>query len=78
MSEHNEAFRDRIATVNEKGKRVWIFAKKPAGSLYNKRKLVSYLMLGFLFAGPHLRIKGEPLLMLNLIERKFVIFGQVF
>ena len=78
MSEYNEAFRDRIATVNEKGKRVWIFPKKPAGSLYNKRKLVSYLMLGFLFAGPHLRIKGEPLLMLNLIERKFVIFGQVF
>ena len=78
MSEHSEAFRDRIATVNEKGKRIWIFPKKPAGSFYNKRKLVSYLMLGFLFAGPHLRIKGEPLLMLNLIERKFVIFGQVF
>ena len=78
MSEQDEAFRDRIATVNEEGKRIWIFPKKPAGSFYNKRKLVSYLMLGFLFAGPHIRIKGEPLLMLNIIERKFVIFGQVF
>jgi len=78
MSEQSEAFRDRIATVDEKGKRIWIFPKKPAGSFYNKRKLVSYLMLGFLLAGPHIRIKGEPLLMLNLIERKFVIFGQVF
>jgi cytochrome c oxidase accessory protein FixG len=78
MSEHDEAFRDRIATVNEEGKRVWIFPKKPSGSFYNKRKIVSYLLLGFLFAGPHLRIKGEPLLMLNLIERKFVILGQVF
>jgi cytochrome c oxidase accessory protein FixG len=78
MSEHDEAFRDRIATVNEDGKRVWIFPKKPSGSFYNKRKIVSYLLLGFLFAGPHLRIKGEPLLMLNLIERKFVILGQVF
>ncbi len=78
MSEHDEAFRDRIATVNEEGKRVWIFPKKPSGSFYNKRKIVSYLLLGFLFAGPHLRIQGEPLLMLNVIERKFVIMGQVF
>lgn len=78
MSEHDEAFRDRIATVNEEGKRVWIFPKKPSGSFYHKRKIVSYLLLGFLFAGPHLRIKGEPLLMLNVIERKFVILGQVF
>lgn len=78
MSEQDEAFRDRIATVNEKGKRVWIFPKKPSGSFYNKRKIVSYFFLSFLFAGPHIRIKGEPLLMLNLIERKFVIFGQVF
>lgn len=78
MSEQDEAFRDRIATVNESGKRVWIFAKKPSGSFYNKRKIVSYIFLTFLFAGPHIRVKGEPLLMLNLIERKFVIFGQVF
>lgn len=78
MSEQDEAFRDRIATVNENGKRVWIFPKKPSGSFYNKRKIVSYFFLSILFAGPHLRIKGEPLLMLNLIERKFVIFGQVF
>lgn len=78
MSEQDEAFRDRIATVNEKGKRVWIFPKKPSGSFYNKRKIVSYFFLSILFAGPHIRIKGEPLLMLNLIERKFVIFGQVF
>ncbi len=78
MSEQDEAFRDRIATVNEKGKRVWIFPKKPSGSFYNKRKIVSYFFLSILFAGPHIRIKGEPLLMLNLIERKFVIVGQVF
>lgn len=78
MSEKNEAFRDHIATVNEQGKRVWIFPKKPAGPYYNKRKLVSYFFLLFLFAGPHLRIRGEPLLMLNVIERKFVILGQVF
>ena len=78
MDEHDEAFRDRIATVNENGKRVWIFPKKPSGSFYNKRQVIAYLLLGLLFAGPHLRIHSEPLLMLNIIERKFVIFGQIF
>ncbi len=78
MDEQHDAFRDRIATVNEQGKRIWIYPKKPSGSFYNKRKIVAYLLLAFLFAGPHLRINSEPLLMLNIVERKFVILGQVF
>lgn len=78
MSEMDEAFRDRIATVNEEGKRVWIFPKKPKGSYYNKRKIVSYIMLAFLFGAPHVKIAGDQLLLFNILERKFVIFGKVF
>jgi cytochrome c oxidase accessory protein FixG len=73
-----EEFRDHIATVNEQGKRVWIFPKKPKGSLTNKRKIVSYLLLLFLFAVPHIHFNGEQLLLFNIIERKFVIFGAIF
>lgn len=78
MNEQDEAFRDRIATVNEKGRRVWIFPKKPSGSYYNKRKILSYFLLALLFGGPHIRIGSEPFLLLDIIHRKFVIFGQVF
>lgn len=73
-----EEFRDHIATVNEKGKRVWIFPKKPKGAFTNKRKIVSYLLLLFLFAAPHLKINGEQALLFNVVERKFVIFGSIF
>lgn len=76
--EEQETYRDTIATVDEKGKRIWIFPKKPSGKFYDYRKWVSYLLLVFLFAGPHIKIGGEPMLMFNVIERKFVIFGQVF
>lgn len=76
--EQNEAFRDRIATVNEKGKRIWIFPKKPKGRWYDRRKALSYFLLAFIFVGPFIKIGDEPLLMLNIIQRKFVIFGQVF
>jgi cytochrome c oxidase accessory protein FixG len=30
------------------------------------------------FAGPFIRITGHPFLLLNVLERRFVIFGQVF
>ncbi len=73
-----ESFRDRISTVNEEGKRKWIYPKKPVGKFYEYRKFVSYVLLAFLFSGPFIRINGEPLLLINIIERKFVIFGSVF
>jgi cytochrome c oxidase accessory protein FixG len=74
----NEDFRDHISTVNEDGKRVWIFPKRPKGSYYNKRKIVSYLLLAFLFSAPHIRLNNEPLLLFNIIDQKFVIFGNIF
>ncbi|MEY5132467.1 MAG: hypothetical protein RLZZ198_471 [Bacteroidota bacterium] len=74
----NEEFRDHISTVNEDGKRVWIFPKRPKGSYYNKRKIVSYLLLVFLFSAPHIRLNNEPLLLFNIIDQKFVIFGSIF
>jgi cytochrome c oxidase accessory protein FixG len=73
-----DEFRDHIATVNQQGKRVWIFPKKPKGSYTNKRKIVSYLFLALLFAIPHIKMNGEQLLLFNIIERKFVIFGAIF
>lgn len=78
ISGDEEAFRDHISTVTEDGKRVWIHPKKPKGRFYNKRKIVSYILLILLFGAPHLRINGEQSLMFNILERKFVIFGKVF
>ncbi len=74
----DESFRDTIATVDEDGKRTWIFAKKPSGKWFNKRQWFSYSLLILLFAGPFIKIGGEPLLMMNIVKRKFVIFGQIF
>lgn len=74
----DESFRDSISTVDKDGKRIWIFPKKPFGKLTDYRTYVSYVLLAILFAGPWIKIDGEPLLLLNILERKFVIFGRVF
>lgn len=78
MSQDQEVYRDTIATVDEEGKRIWVYPKMPKGWFYDKRKLLSYLLLTFLFLGPYIKIGGEPLLMMNILERKFVLLGQVF
>ena len=47
----SESFRDSIGTIDEEGKRSWIYAQKPAGSLYNKRTLLSIAYLIVFFVG---------------------------
>ncbi len=73
-----EEFRDHIATVNEDGKRVWVYPKKPKGKFTNRRKLVSYSLLLFLLSAPFIKINGDQLIEINILERKFSLFGATF
>jgi len=74
----DQSFRDSIGTIDDEGKRKWIYPKKPKGRFYKWRTWVSIFLLTLLFSGPFLRINGKPFLLLNILERKFIIFGQVF
>jgi cytochrome c oxidase accessory protein FixG len=74
----DEAYRDAIGTVDKDGKRIWAFPKKPSGNYHNKRVIATVVFLVIFFAVPFIKINGAPLLMLNLFERKFYIFGQLF
>lgn len=78
LYQYDEQFRDAIATVDEEGKRIWVYPKKPKGKYHNKRIIVSIVLLSVLFAGPFIKIGGEPFLLLNVFERKFSILGAVF
>lgn len=80
MTEHQEeeSYRDHLSTVDSKGKRIWVYPKKPKGKFTNYRTWVSYILLVILFAVPHIRIDGQPLLQLDIIGRKFIVFGNMF
>tara|TARA_A100000171_G_C2140629_1_gene155971 strand:+ start:2357 stop:3778 length:1422 start_codon:yes stop_codon:yes gene_type:complete len=71
-------FRDTIGTLNEEGKRAWVFPKMPVGKWYEYRKYVSYVLLVFLFAAPFVKINGHQFLLFNVLERRFNIFGLPF
>jgi len=74
----NESFRDSIGTINKEGNRAWVFPKKPSGTYYEKRKIVSYFLLVFLFAAPFVKVNGNQFLMFNILERRFNVFGFPF
>lgn len=73
-----EAFRDKIATVDKEGKRIWIYPKKPKGWFYNVRTYVSWVLLAILFGLPFIKMNGEPFVLFNILERNFIIFGVHF
>src|SRR6218665_2201051 len=72
------SFRDSIATVDQQGKRQWIYPTRPKGRLYDLRKYLSYAYLVLFFGLPFIKVAGDPLFLFNIVERKFVLFGLIF
>ncbi|WP_439475320.1 cytochrome c oxidase accessory protein CcoG [Algoriphagus formosus] len=71
-------FRDSLSTVQDDGKRNWVYPKKVKGFFYKYRTYLSWILLAILFAGPFIQVDGRPWLLFNIFERKFIIFGAVF
>lgn len=73
-----ETFRDSVGTMEQSGKRKWVFPRKPKGRYTDYRTLVAFILLGLFFAIPFIKINGNPFLLLNFLDRQFFILGQPF
>lgn len=73
-----EDFRDHLGTAHKDGSRRWLHPKKPSGFWHRQRSRVSWLLLAIMFTGPFIKINGNPLLLFNIVERRFSILGQLF
>jgi cytochrome c oxidase accessory protein FixG len=70
---------DQIPASSEDGKkRKWVYARIVKGKLYKYRSMLSYFLLALLFSAPFIKVNGEQMILLNVLERKFVFFGLVF
>lgn len=74
----HESFRDTLSTLDEKGNRKWIYPKKPKGKFHTYRIIVAVSLLLILFGLPFTEINGSQTLLLDIIDRKFYIFGMIF
>lgn len=72
------SYRDRISTVTTEGKRNYLHPKIPNGKFTQWRNIVGVLLLILLFAFPLIKVNGDPLILLDVMQRKFIIFGVIF
>ena len=73
-----ESFRDRLATVDARGKRKWVYAQKPKGRFYNIRSWVSGGFFTLFFFLPFVKMNGRPLFLFDIPDAKFILFGKIF
>ena len=75
---HDESFRDHISTINDEGKRAYVYPTKPFGKYYDLRTYITWFYLIVFFAVPFIKYNGEPLFLFNVPEKKFILFGSIF
>jgi len=78
ITETGVSFRDRVSNLDKKGNRIWIHPKKPKGKFHNQRIIVAIILLVLMVETPFIKINGNPFILLDVIQRKFILFGTVF
>jgi cytochrome c oxidase accessory protein FixG len=73
-----ETFRDSVKTMDQSGKRKWVFPRKPSGKYTNYRTFAAILLLAVFFVLPFLKVNSNPILLINILDRQFFIIGQPF
>ena len=72
------SFRDRPLNLNEKGGRKWVYTKKTTGKWYTARTIVSIFLIAFLVAAPLIKFNDHSFMLLDITNRKFILFGAIF
>jgi len=69
---------ERPATLDERGHRNWVYAAAVSGLFSRSRQIAAFVLMAILFALPWVKVRGLPAILLQIPERKFVVFGHVF
>ncbi len=69
---------DRLSTTDDKGKRLYVHPAETHGKYRNRRKLVNFFLIFIFLIAPWIKIHGNPLILIDLIHRKFSFFGIQF
>lgn len=78
IEDEEGSFRDTVTHIDQTGKRVFFYPKKPKGRFYNARTIVSVFFAVVFFTLPFIKLNGDPLFLFDLVGRKFILFGVRF
>lgn len=73
-----ESFRDHLTTITEDGKAKAIIPTKPKGKWFNRRAALAIAYYALFFSLPFVFVNGRPLFLFDIVNGKFVLFGQAF
>ena len=67
-----------LATLNKEGSRRWLYPVTKYGRWWWRRQVFAWGLFLIYLLAPFVKIAGAPLLLLDLPQRKFSVFGVVF
>ncbi|PAY18310.1 cytochrome c oxidase accessory protein CcoG [Rhodopirellula sp. SM50] len=67
-----------LSTMERDGSRRWLRPRLSTGSWWQRRRVVAYLLMVVFVLVPHLRIGGNPVILLDIAAREFTILGRTF
>jgi cytochrome c oxidase accessory protein FixG len=71
-------FRETLYTINKKGERKWVFPALVKGKFFWARTFVTAILMAIYLSLPWIEINGHQAIHIDILNRKFLIFGTVF
>jgi len=68
-------FRDTLATIDQSGRRIWVYPQQPSGPFYRWRTILAAFLIAFYAIAPFVKVNGNPLMLFDIFTRHFSIFG---
>jgi cytochrome c oxidase accessory protein FixG len=73
-----EAEEHVLSTLEKDGSRRWLRPKLSPGRLLTLRRIVAYVLIAVFTLLPFMQVNGKPAVLLDIMRRKFTLFGYTF
>lgn len=67
-----------LSTLNKDGSRRWIRPQLSRGRFYRWRLITAWALIAIFAAIPWIQLNGKPLILLDIPDREFTLFGKTF
>lgn len=67
-----------LPTIDAEGGRRWIRPRLSKGRFLDRRRALGWLLMTLFVVLPHLRVAGKPVLLLDVLARRFTLLGATF
>lgn len=68
----------RLASTDEKGKRVYLFPSDVRGKYHTRRMMFQWILMALFVVLPWIQVNGHPAILLDITHRRFAILGMTF